>query len=533
MRGAEGTRLSGRVAARPVWPPDPFAQPVTADIHADGSFRLGPLEPAEYAIEVNADGFAPHLCREAHPGERVDLTPRPGSTILGTVRTAEGVPIPRASVWGVFPAPYFGRRLTTADAEGRYRLTGMPPGRTRLIAEAERYGPALDVVEISLESSGIDRDVCRDVYLSRGTDLVGLLRSQETGDPLPGASVLAWTFPPEAPLDSSEDLLVARGRSLSDGTFKIPRLPAGRVSGWILAPGRSPACFDVPLSSDWRCERIDADLTASGRATVRFVSPSGKAEPDVEVEAVLKAPEGGETLEPPMFREMALALRRRADDTGLCTFEDLRTDRFAFFALARADGRVPRYSSESFWPLAGRLFASPDYRVERGRSALARVVLPDGSAAAFAHATMAGQHFLADKSGFVRIDGIAGTEAALELDHPGASPTISRLSLLVREDVETTGAKLMLGGGSSLSGRIARSGSGDALAGVDVVVSGSAPFPWARRALTGADGAFSIVGLGPAPFEVEVCAPGFEPVRERFTSSPAAPLTLSLARRSR
>jgi carboxypeptidase family protein len=524
IHAPDGVARSGRVVAIPTWPVDPFAVPVATDVQPDGSFRVGPLVRAAHSIEIDLDGAAPVLVADTHVGERIEATAEPGVAVTGCVRTSDGVPIPRASVWALFPPPFSGRRLAVCDAEGRFRLPGMPPGRVHLYAEAERFAPGLDAIDVPAPTPGVADSIRHDVLVGRGTDLVGLVRSSETGLPLPDAIVLVWKFAPPYLCETSESLLLQRTRTGADGFFRLPKLPAARACGWVTAEGRAPVPFDVPLAADWRAERLDVDLPAGGTATVRLVGEKGEPKADVDVDAIanVTAPSS----EPPLPRELRLGARRRSDTTGKCTFEDLRADRWVYFALPERSTFVPRYCGESFWPIAGQRVACPDFAIREGGRILARIALPGDRSASFARVRCAGRGFLADDAGVVRVDGIEGSSAVVEIDHPLAAPATVVASLGSAKDV--SGLRWHVDAGAELSGRILESGSGEPLSAAVVSVSGTSPFEWTRTAHSEADGAFRVVGLGPSPWTASVSARGHAARSESIATSPPAPITLSL-----
>ena len=68
-------------------------------------------------------------------------------TLQGTVRDVTGAPVPAAIVEVELEGASF-RRGTAADAEGRYRLTGLPGGRYRVRARHPGFATVADVVSV-------------------------------------------------------------------------------------------------------------------------------------------------------------------------------------------------------------------------------------------------------------------------------------------------------------------------------------------------------------------------------------------------
>jgi hypothetical protein len=130
---------------------------------ARGGVHFGGLVPGSYKVQARAPG---HLTSEPVPVEAwgedavpVRLTLREGLTLSGRVRDARGAPVGEAEV-GVLEE---GTSVSSArtDAQGRFTLSGLVPGRLRL--RVEKFGhPTRDTevvvpapsVELLLEGPG-------------------------------------------------------------------------------------------------------------------------------------------------------------------------------------------------------------------------------------------------------------------------------------------------------------------------------------------------------------------------------------------
>jgi hypothetical protein len=157
-------------------------------------------------FELRADGFATRPTEaEAAPGAVVELGEfalAPGGSVAGRVQDETGAPLAGATVW-LFdqdtPPDELGEFLTfvhadpddlrtTSDAQGEFRLDGVPAGWARLAARAEGRMPDF--------SGAID---VRAGFVARGVTLTPPVIDRErvfsgrvvtpTGEPLPGASV--------------------------------------------------------------------------------------------------------------------------------------------------------------------------------------------------------------------------------------------------------------------------------------------------------------------------------------------------------
>jgi hypothetical protein len=134
-----------------------FGDAITGDVAPDGSYRIRGLMPGGHIITV--EGLAPPwaLKRVTHRGHditdlafdvesgqtlhdvRVTITDAT-TDVIGVVRDSNGREAPDALVLVISPSPQFWSRLSRrfalqrADAGGRYRIRGLPPGEYRALA---------------------------------------------------------------------------------------------------------------------------------------------------------------------------------------------------------------------------------------------------------------------------------------------------------------------------------------------------------------------------------------------------------------
>ncbi|HEX7181544.1 MAG TPA: carboxypeptidase regulatory-like domain-containing protein [Thermoanaerobaculia bacterium] len=208
---------------------------------ADGRFEIRGLPPGALRLRASAPG---HQDTEVsglelqplEPLDGVQLVLPPSAALEGTVRNAQGAPVPRARI-AVRPAtadrPEDGARAVEdrqVDAEGRFRVDGLAPGAVLVLADHDRYRQVERPLDLR---PGVNRI---DLVLEPGLAVAGRV-VDEAGDPVAGAQVRLA----EAGADS------ASARSRADGSFRLTGLSAGRHSLEASREGFSPAQLTVEL----------------------------------------------------------------------------------------------------------------------------------------------------------------------------------------------------------------------------------------------------------------------------------------------
>jgi hypothetical protein len=235
---------------------------------ADGVFTFAAVPPGRYLLSASSPAyvttyFGAQRFNQAGaavvvaPGQNVDglrITLQRGGVIAGTVRTeggraARGVPV-WVQRWGSPIARAFlidrpllqanGRPLATTNAEGRFRLFGLPPGRYRVFAlvDSTTSGPALpahisypgtffpdEATPIDIGAGEVREDVDLVLMRPQGQRVSGRL----VGEGAAGADV---RIAPVGPIQGS--------RSASgDGRFTFENVPPGRyvISGRAVVAG--------------------------------------------------------------------------------------------------------------------------------------------------------------------------------------------------------------------------------------------------------------------------------------------------------
>jgi hypothetical protein len=147
----------------------------------EGRFTLAAPEPGTQEIEIDASGFARRMLVMAAGAETRVVLLR-GAVLAGTVQRADGSSAPNAHV-------QVADLETEADAEGRFRLEGIPPGICRVRARTADHIDAPDT-EYDLEFLPDEHRVGYVILIDRATrSYLEVHLVDDAGGPLTG-----WTL---------------------------------------------------------------------------------------------------------------------------------------------------------------------------------------------------------------------------------------------------------------------------------------------------------------------------------------------------
>lgn len=253
----------------------------TVSTGPDGTFRIERLQRGvRFNVTAEHSGYVttnlPGV--EAPTEEPVRIELKAAHTLAGQVVNPEGAPVPGAEMTRMEESPLGGGGsfgLGTADDDGRFRVTGLPPGSLDLLVTADGYS-ARQLRALQIPETGEPEELR--IVLERGFVLDVHLVDAE-GRPVPDVSVRAE---PETPPDP-EILRV-----------QLPRFPwlrtdtEGRCQLQIPAPG----IYQVSASDRTRSAtakvvvgpgatpvelRFPPGVEISGRALSREGSPAARA----------------------------------------------------------------------------------------------------------------------------------------------------------------------------------------------------------------------------------------------------------------
>jgi len=275
---------------------------------------------ALFGLSVAALGAAP---KPPAPAPAAPAKPAPPATISGKISGPDGKPIAGATVRAIPmpPKPEAAMRaqrpdapkpvVVKSDAQGGFKLEGLPRGTQALRAEAPGLAPAF--------ASDVPAGASLNLRLKPGFTVVGRVLDLTTQKPLAGATVTAL-----------ERDAARFGRDAAhttttgdDGTFKITDCAQGVVVVEAIAPAKARARLDrVPSRAPAPGEEPDPQvntlyLAPGGRLAGKVVGSDAKPLADAIVTA---APTDGNLMT--MFRESRNAAQR-TDANGKFSFDGL------------------------------------------------------------------------------------------------------------------------------------------------------------------------------------------------------------------
>jgi len=183
---------NARVIARGSTGPGAFGGFGSALSGEDGGFTIEDLTPGKITLIAQASGYQAlerDLGEVAGGEQRRDLRLQlaRGATLTGRVVGADGLPLVGARVSVQDSAPgvlRFTTRAAPTDADGRFTLEGLPPGRTSFSASHEDHLRTVRDLDVRPGDNRLD------FRLERGLSIAGRV-IDESGSPVLGARVSA------------------------------------------------------------------------------------------------------------------------------------------------------------------------------------------------------------------------------------------------------------------------------------------------------------------------------------------------------
>jgi hypothetical protein len=249
-----------------------------------GRFELNGVKPGMLAVEAVAPGLIGEAFRfELAAGESAEdlaLELAPGGVVEGRVRSATGEPLEGVRIELVGGQRDLAHRLASpgasSDADGAYRLTGLPAGQRLLRARRADLLPAERQLEVVAGSQELDWQ------LAGGLRLEGRIVDSQSR-PVAAARIVVF--------DLAGRAVGEPGQSDAGGSFLLEGLPAGELRVVGEAEQQAKAERKVALSAGGRTEEVllvcpapaslegrllGASFEALSRAKVWATGPTGE-----------------------------------------------------------------------------------------------------------------------------------------------------------------------------------------------------------------------------------------------------------------
>jgi protocatechuate 3,4-dioxygenase beta subunit len=467
---------------------EPTDAPVSTRTDADGRFRLTLRVRQPHRVRAEAPGLAGRTLKDVVPGATVAIDLGAGGAIDGVVRDGEtgqpasGVRVETADedTVAVPDEPSVGRIRATTDANGRFRLAGLGPGRHSVTARARGRGHAV--------RNAVPLGARIEMTLEPTATLHGQVTGPD-GAPVAGAIVTPVRVRGGA---------IESGQTDAPGRYEVIGLAGGvydlavRASG--LAPGVVPDVF-VEARGE---AQADVTLRPGARVTGRLVDGAGKP--------LAGRVHVGEIGGHPTPYVLADLLGASAGADGRFTLEAVPTGDHALGAEARGQAAQRVEFGVS---AAQKQVDLGDVRMETGLVIRGRVRTAGGDPVA--DAFVEGNPRRARVSRHVRVR----TEADGMFALAGLEPMTHHVAAAAagfgraEADLEPGGepVELVLEPGSGIVGRVVDD-RGNPIDSFRVVARNTVESrPWAWESFDAVDGRFELKDVSPGSYVVSVEAP--------------------------
>ncbi len=263
LRGGVSGLTPNEASRLEVHASSPELRQVAAEIEPGGRFRLATLTPGDWSVQARISGTSLEATARVSlgaggPPREVVLDFPPAVGASGRV-TDHGVPLAGAHIWASphrdSPGP---DASATTDADGRFQLSGMPPGTYDLRVSVRPVGrihrrrvvlPADSEIEIALQTGSVAGRVVR----------------ADDGSPIPSAWVRFVAVGHDRPDENGEVVYISHERFAgvqtdAGGRLAVERLEEGRWRLEASAEGFVPGTAELTIADGNAVEDLTMEL---------------------------------------------------------------------------------------------------------------------------------------------------------------------------------------------------------------------------------------------------------------------------------
>lgn len=237
-----------------------------------GHFELKACHSGEWDLDTAGERFLDQTIPVHAPSEGVRISLKQGPTLMGTVFDERGVPVPDAGVdLSERGESEIFRRYASSDAQGRFRLGAVRPGRYVVRARREMLGVARMVSQDVELREDAQSEV--DLRLPEGETVSGVVVTRG-GKPIAGATVIVHQASPVADIEPPGTLSPGCGRwpagvrTGADGRFALPNVPSELHAVDVSKQGHT---FVAEQSQGGTTDRDTTFFVHPGEPSIRLV----------------------------------------------------------------------------------------------------------------------------------------------------------------------------------------------------------------------------------------------------------------------
>lgn len=486
-----------------------------AQVDAGGLFVFRDLPDDLFIVEASADGYGPAIAAGiATGGSPLRLMLQTGRDVEGLV-LARGEPVPYAVVHAGGPGT-FPQRSVIADSRGRFRVSGLRPGRYEVAVTAPSLGSGFGGT-LTIDDAGDGGPIRLDLPVYRSSTTTLRITDRATGEPLPFGVVTIASGPLH---------VLSLHAQVEAGEAVIDFLPRGEYFLRVRAPGYLPYQRRLFVSSS--DDAVDVRLSQGATVSGTVSDEAGNAVPGARLTAVVETEQGGRwELRRSLFDDFHRLVRPDGTPFWLPSVVFATSDDGSYRlsglpdgqarVMVEADGFAPRVSQ----PLrvsSDEHYEGLDFTLEAARRVRGRVEDEGGGAVENAVVTVrppslptwvGGEGATTGRTGIFDLGGV-GARVVIRVDHPDFATTEIDLEVPAEglDDliIRLSGEQL-----PSISGRIFTARGAPAVGGRVWLMNGESEVP-ACRATVGADGWFRATHCTATPDRILASADGHAPL---------------------